>query len=365
MKLPPELLLLLSVLQPATAIPIDSRTPSLTQRSASFRALHGLTHLSNDYSNPESFSHPTKFFHESTFSGHYDGRFASTELPHHTRLFHLRLLLKAYMDTMDRIGVRSWLMHGCLLGWWWNGRIMPWDNDIDLMVDERGMSELGNWWNMSVHHFSAQDLGVQDALEADTVVLDTRAEDERLGKRTMHQEVLDTGKKYLLEVNPHYTNTSTEDRENRIDARWIDTATGLFIDITTVHVQPPSSPSTSTSSSHTTLYTKDHHTYLTPQIFPLRTSVFENITVHIPFAYESLLLDEYGPKAITSRVYRKFRFDEERREWLRVDEFGEEVAEEDEEVVMERLRAARERMDYLERVGERQRLGLSRFGDAP
>ena len=39
---------------------------------------------------------------------------------------------------------------------------------------------------------------------------------------------------YLLEVNPKYTDGSYEDYLNVIDARWIDTETGLFIDITAV-----------------------------------------------------------------------------------------------------------------------------------
>jgi hypothetical protein len=40
------------------------------------------------------------------------------------------------------------------------------------------------------------------------------------------------GKNYLLDINPNYKNREQTDIENRIDARWIDTETGLFIDIT-------------------------------------------------------------------------------------------------------------------------------------
>lgn len=42
------------------------------------------------------------------------------------------------------------------------------------------------------------------------------------------------GRSYLLEINPHYAIRGTEDQSNVIDARWIDTDTGLFIDISTV-----------------------------------------------------------------------------------------------------------------------------------
>lgn len=40
------------------------------------------------------------------------------------------------------------------------------------------------------------------------------------------------GKNYLLEINPNYENREQTDVHNHIDARWIDTETGLFIDIT-------------------------------------------------------------------------------------------------------------------------------------
>lgn len=42
------------------------------------------------------------------------------------------------------------------------------------------------------------------------------------------------GREYLLEVNPHYVNREQTDTLNKIDARWIDTESGMFIDITTV-----------------------------------------------------------------------------------------------------------------------------------
>jgi hypothetical protein len=42
------------------------------------------------------------------------------------------------------------------------------------------------------------------------------------------------GRDYMLEINPHYKVRDQSDRLNVIDARWVDTDSGLFIDITTV-----------------------------------------------------------------------------------------------------------------------------------
>lgn len=44
------------------------------------------------------------------------------------------------------------------------------------------------------------------------------------------------GRDYMLEVNPHYVNREQTDKLNVIDARWTDTESGLFIDITTARL---------------------------------------------------------------------------------------------------------------------------------
>lgn len=42
----------------------------------------------------------------------------------------------------------------------------------------------------------------------------------------------------MLEINPGYVNGSPDDWLNVIDGRWIDTETGVFIDITTARPKP-------------------------------------------------------------------------------------------------------------------------------
>lgn len=80
-------------------------------------------------------------------------------------------------------------------------QILPWDSDIDVQVTESSMYYLAAYYNMSVFHY-----------------------------RTPR---IPEGRDYLLEVNPNYKNRERTDVLNVIDARWIDTESGLFIDITT------------------------------------------------------------------------------------------------------------------------------------
>jgi hypothetical protein len=81
-------------------------------------------------------------------------------------------------------------------------QIFPWDTDLDLQVSEETIHFLAKYYNMTEYHYSLPGLA--------------------------------TGRDYLLEVNSHYTFRGVEDKMNVIDARWIDTETGLFIDVSTV-----------------------------------------------------------------------------------------------------------------------------------
>jgi hypothetical protein len=260
-------------------------------------------------------------------------------------------MLKAYTDTMEKIGVQTWIMHGCLLGWWWGRTLMPWDKDLDFLVEEDGARELGTWWNMTVHHFDARDLGLgiapdeQDAhikQGKELFTLEQHDEDEETQKARLawEEDIKATGKKYLIEVNPNYTNKSVSDVYNHIDIRWIDVSSGLYIDITTLHVAPivkvlADSPYSSTHpSAHETdpddfdteiqLYVKDTHAYLSNQIFPLRQSTFEGVKVKVPYAYEEVLLEEYGSDALIEDWYNGYQFDKESRQWRKQPEPSEE-----------------------------------------
>lgn len=65
---------------------------------------------------------------------------------------------------------------------------------------------------------------------------------------------------YLLEINSHYTIRGIEDKMNVIDARWIDTETGLFIDISTIRKNYTAIE----EGIEGALMCKDKHTYLVP-----------------------------------------------------------------------------------------------------
>lgn len=214
-----------------------------------------------------------KYWHESVFHPHYDGRFTDHTLPYEEQKANLSLLMQSYLSSMSDIGAETWIIHGTLLGWWWNQKIMPWDSDIDVQMTNTTVHMLASYYNMTIHTF---DIG----------------DDEK--------------RDYMLEVNPKYTDPSYDDTLNVIDARWIDVETGLFIDITAVRPH---------QSKKGIICSKDQHEEKVQDLFPLRDSLFEGQAVKIPYNYARLLTQEYGNAALAKAEYSDHRFNSTSMEW--------------------------------------------------
>ena len=124
-------------------------------------------------------------------------------------------LLQSFAAAAEQLGVQVWLAHGTLLGWHWNQQRLPWDTDLDFQISIRDLYHLARSYNFtSLSHQS----------------------------RT-----------YLLDINPNFEIVSVRDIANKIDARWIDTRTGKYIDITALHRDPVP-------------FTKDGHRYRVRQL---------------------------------------------------------------------------------------------------
>lgn len=76
-----------------------------------------------------------------SFHPHYDGRCVSSFLPtnwfmliawerfankiltYDDQKSNLSLLVESYLSTMRDLGAETWIMHGTLMGWWWNRQV--------------------------------------------------------------------------------------------------------------------------------------------------------------------------------------------------------------------------------------------------
>jgi hypothetical protein len=51
-------------------------------------------------------------------------RFAEGPLPEEQTLPHLSQLIRTYLSTMADLNAETWIMHGTLLAWWWNQKVV-------------------------------------------------------------------------------------------------------------------------------------------------------------------------------------------------------------------------------------------------
>ncbi|KIW27703.1 uncharacterized protein PV07_07420 [Cladophialophora immunda] len=222
-------------------------------------------------------------YHTHSFGAisHCDPRFAPPQPPGieetKTALF---ALLKTYAATMRDLRAETWIAHGTLLGWHWNHKFLPWDNDIDVQMSIETLAGLA-LYNMSEYRYLVA------------------GEDK---PRT-----------YLLDVNPHYTIASTRDVANKIDGRWIDTTNGKYIDITAVHVSPGDAEHTPVDQG--IFFSKDGHRYLREDLFPLQDTTVEGIGVKVPHNPAKILAEEYGKKSLTKTRFHWHRFNKSSRLW--------------------------------------------------
>jgi hypothetical protein len=67
-----------------------------------------------------------KYFHEpghDDILGHYDTRFFHGIVSYEERSDTLHHMIRAYLDFFRNNGLETWIAHGTLLGWWWNGKV--------------------------------------------------------------------------------------------------------------------------------------------------------------------------------------------------------------------------------------------------
>ncbi|KAL4934636.1 putative mannosylphosphate transferase (Mnn4) [Aspergillus undulatus] len=222
---------------------------------------------------------------------HYDSRFFKNPVPEEQRSQVLTHIVHSYFEFFNKNNLETWIAHGTLLGWWWNGRIMPWDWDIDTQVSEATLFRLADEFNGTEHHYNTTYPHVEHS--------------------------------YLLDVNPWARQRDRGKGLNIIDARWIDMKTGLYIDITGLSQLDKLKPNE--------WGCKNNHKYLISDIYPLRSTFFEGVAAKVPFRFETVLKDEYKDKALTDTTYNHYTWDSELEEWISDEVIAAQKQKEDEE----------------------------------
>lgn len=263
-----------------------------------------------------------KYFHEpgsGPMMGHYDARYfhgvVSDEERNETQIH----MIRAYLNFFRDKGLETWIAHGTLLGWWWNGKRLPWDWDMDTQVPEATLKYLGEHYNQTRHVYTFPD-------------------------GTTHRE-------YLLDVNPWIWERERGDGMNIIDARWIDVSNGLFIDITGLtETHPTTAPGT--------WVCKNYHRYKTSDLYPMRETIFEGVVAKVPYSYDKILIQEYKEKALVTTEFEGHVWDLQQRLWIKTPEQAEKDRKAEEERQKQREEEEKKQREEEEKQNaERKKAG--------
>ncbi|KAI8841082.1 LicD family-domain-containing protein [Chytriomyces cf. hyalinus JEL632] len=179
-------------------------------------------------------------------------------------------ILQAWSTFTMRNEIVWWISHGALLGWAWNGKLLPWDTDLDIQMSMQQLVEL---------------------VAYNGTMLEGR---------------------FLIDVNPSLFVRGRQ-RNNVIDARVVDTETGYFMDITGL---------ADLAGHEEGVTCKSPHRYSYQDISPLKETELEGVRVWRPNESMRVLNAEYGTKALTKTMYRPsiwgrvYEWDAKANAWL-------------------------------------------------
>ncbi|KAJ8140545.1 hypothetical protein OY671_006269 [Metschnikowia pulcherrima] len=211
---------------------------------------------------------------------HYDWRFFNDALFYEKkgwskaeRVERTNIILERLLRNWNRFaeekGIVSWIMHGPLLSWYWDGLMFPYDVDIDIQMPISELVRLAQNYNQ-------------------TLVVESPS--EGYGK-------------YLIDVGTFIHNRERAETGNHIDARFVDVDSGIYIDITGLSKSTFDLPEEYNDKHIVTKAEGDHnaevyndrrkHFYTLPQISPLHYSMIGGVPTFIPNQIEARLNWEY------------------------------------------------------------------------
>ncbi|KAK9449384.1 LicD family-domain-containing protein [Limtongia smithiae] len=231
---------------------------------------------------PKYFSEPAIRRKKQWIGLHYDKKTFKGELSDEDRATGIRHMLAAWFAFNSDNNIQSWIAHGTLLGWYWNGDPLPWDVDVDVQMFVRTMQEVAHKFNYTTYTYMDDD---------------------------------NKPHKYLIDINPYFIYRSRGNGMNVIDGRFIDTDNGLYIDLTALAEADP--------IRHPNIVScKNNHKYLIDDIVPLRQTLFINKTTYVPYEFEKILQKEYSRRALTNGRFQGYVFSIQDQKWLRAQDFA-------------------------------------------
>lgn len=220
------------------------------------------------------------YFPISPLSALHDPRYLSASTAPSISPDDLTALTRALLQTLPVLGITPWLSSTTLLGWHWQHNLLPWATTSAPSV-----------------HLSSQDLThLATHYNGSTFSYPSPTKDQNIT--------------YIFDISPFYAdnNVPVARSGNGIDARYIDTETGLFVALTAVSLSASAVSDEKNAQRgkgakmKKFLRTRDGHAYESKLVYPLQKSHFEGVECWVPGAAAVLLAQEFGKGALTTRV---------------------------------------------------------------
>lgn len=223
---------------------------------------------------------------------HYDWRFFSDALYYkkkdwtmEERVERSNIILERLLRNWNRFaeekGIVSWIMHGPLLSWYWDGLMFPYDVDIDIQMSAAELARLSRSYN--------QTLVVEDPTEG-------------YGR-------------FLIDCGTWIHNRDESTTGNHIDARFVDVDSGIYIDITALSKsnfnlpdEYKKNPIVIKNDANAEVFNdRRKHFYTLEQLLPLHYSMMGGVPVFVPNQIEERLRFEYS-KGLDSYEFKDWYF---------------------------------------------------------
>ncbi|CAH2351033.1 hypothetical protein CLIB1423_02S10748 [[Candida] railenensis] len=239
---------------------------------------------------------------------HYDWRFfngfstATSEYEHENLIIHQ--LTRVWLKFTQSNDINTWLAHGSLLSWYWNGMVFPWDSDIDFQMSVEDLYKLAAGFNQSII--------VEN-------IFDQKGAFQGLGR-------------YFLDVGSSITVREKKNGNNNIDARLIDIDTGFFLDITGLSISDSNTPdrykklqgksdlsklSNFERNKALNVYNcRNLHFSLFDEISPLILTTIDNLPVYVPSKYQAALEVEYESSSLIEENFSHYFYMSNFRMWV-------------------------------------------------
>ncbi|CAK9439899.1 uncharacterized protein LODBEIA_P39990 [Lodderomyces beijingensis] len=284
---------------------LEQKQTVLTRNEKSF-----LDSISTTFSATPNKNSESRYFKEATMrlndgnrdSGwHYDWRFFNGKLSYnnHRTAIILERLMRNWFKFTTKHNIVSWIAHGPLLSWYWNGGVFPFDNDLDMQMPIEHLIKLGELFN--------QTIVVED----------------------MHEGF----GKYMIDVGTFIHNRKISERGNHIDARFIDIETGVYIDLTGIsssgavppgkcyqNIQDDKDEGPLLQHEEETFNDRRVHFYHFSQISPLKLSMIDGVPCYVPNSIIKRLKYEYAEDSLARSDYDDWFFVPRLGNWIHFDD---------------------------------------------